>query len=309
MQVLGLDIGGTKMEAAILDASGNAIARKRVPTERDNGYQDVMLRMVALCDELLKSQNLDFANLDGIGIGLPGAVHPQNQVMLNGNTQIFIDMPIASDFARLSGFKGSIKCANDANCFALAEALMGAGVEHANQSDRKVNELTSIGIILGTGCGGGFIVNGKMLVGKHGACEIGHSTLVTDGRSCYCGRRGCAENYLSGTGLELDYFDKTGLKISGKEIFDRLETGDRAVKEVIKSYKMHLAEFLVNLNNLFDPDFFVLGGGVSLQKEIYNGLEDLFWDRTFIKNANPKVYQHQLGDSAGVIGAGLQVLP
>jgi fructokinase len=300
---LGLDIGGTKMEAAILNTNHEVLARHRVPTEREKGFDDVMIRMHGLINETIKLAQLKLADLQGIGVGLPGTVDPQTRKMLNGNTNIFVDVDLVLDLQKRLNKKIAVAVANDANCFALAEATRGAGLKYQQETGIASKETMVIGIILGTGVGGGIIINGKIHEGRRGqAGEVGHTSLNLKGPKCYCGRNGCAELYLSGHGLEERYKLATGSTLQSKDIFERPE-----LQNWRDEYQDLLVAFLGDLSNTLDPDFFVLGGGVSKRPEIYLELEERLNREIFINRAHMpiRVYQHQLGDSAGVIGAAM----
>lgn len=308
---LGLDIGGTKMEAAILathSGRDEVLARERVPTQREEGFASVYKRMVQLISTVLNQNGTSISDLDGIGIGLPGAINPQTQQMLNGNTAIFVGQDLPALLSHDLEFSGSIAVANDANCFALAEALLGVGLRHAQELGTTPEHLTSIGVILGTGVGGGLIYKGRALEGPHGgAGEIGHTQLDPGGPKCFCGRQGCAETFLSGKGMETWYADRFGEKLFAMQIFDRAEMLEKKALEAVQIYRRYLDQFTLNLINFFDPDFLVFGGGVSLQPAIYQGLEERVWKQTFIPDTRPRIYQNTLGDSAGVIGAALLI--
>jgi len=324
---LGLDVGGTKIEAALLEVSDQngpnstplpfansegyfrILERERTPTNRDRGYKPVIETIAKLSIEICHKANIPFEKLEGIGMGLPGTIHPTRQVMLNGNTQILIEMPLIDDLNKLFPTKVHIICENDANCFALAEVLAGAGVDYFRETKIAPEKQTAIGIILGTGCGGGIIFNGQIITGANGGGgEIGHSELYTNGLLCYCKKRGCAEQYLSGSGIEKKYQQKTDKKINGKEIFALAQKNDPMATEVLQEYETDLAKFLTNLTNIFDPHYFVLGGGVSNQDQIYAPVQKLLSTTCFVPAAQPKIYKHRLGDSAGVIGAALLLL-
>ena len=226
--------------------------------------------------------------------------------MLNGNSQIFIGKSFAKDLNQYFESPVEILCNNDASCFALAEAKLGAGLKYREQFGIPLSQQISIGIILGTGCGGGIISNGKILNGQNGGGgEIGHSTLISNGHSCYCGRKGCAEQYLCGPALERSY----GEKIAARELFERAGAGEQKAIDCLQSYQKNLIEFLTNLTSIFDPHFFVLGGGLSKQALLYQSLEKGLHAQTFVPQSNPVVYQHKVSDSAGVIGAALLTLP
>lgn len=301
---IGFDIGGTKIEVALLRFSGSAfevVFRHRMPTEREKGYASIMDKVKTLF--AMAASNLPTGQkLESVGVGLPGTVDPKTFNMLNGNTNAFVGHDLKKDFGKIFS-EIKFTCANDANCFALAEALYGAGALY----DKK-NSL-GLGVILGTGCGGGIIINGQVIEGKHGSAgEIGHSILVSNGRPCFCGRKGCVETYVSGTGLEKEYSEVSGKPLGGfhaHDIFVYAKSGDAAAVKAIDNYKHHLAEFLANMTNILDPDYIVLGGGVSLQDSIYEGLEKMIEDQRLAPVKSPRIFKNKLGDSAGVIGAAL----
>lgn len=299
---IGLDIGGTKIEAGLFK-NGFLTTSERMPTERDKGYESVIERLAQHIQKLLKENDVHMVQLEGIGAGLPGTINPKSGQMINGNSQIFIDRPFTQDLKDELGHPIEIRTANDANLFALAEVHRGAGLLHAKETSRQPGDQIAVGIILGTGNGGGLIDHGKIYEGRNGGgAEIGHYVLYNNGRPCYCGRKGCAEQYLSGPSIEKSYFDRTGTNLKATEIF-KLEA--REALEVQNQFKFDLLESLSNLASLFDPDYFVLGGGVSTISKIYEGIEENLWKRVFVKGSRPRVYQHQIGDSAGVVGAAM----
>lgn len=311
MYRIGFDVGGTKTEVALLKVEKNrfeVVYRNRVPTEREKGFSEIIKKIEGLYGEA-KSHLPSGVSLDGVGLGLPGTIHPKSYAMLNGNTTAFIGHDLKKEFGRIFSDVKDVICANDANCFALAEVLNGAGLEYEKATSKPVREHLAIGVILGTGCGGGIVCGGRFLEGKNGgAGEIGHSLLVSSGRRCFCGRRGCVEQYISGSALELEYEEVSGLKrgtFAGKDIFERAARGETAARGTIHNYLEYLASFISNMTNIFDPDYFVLGGGVSLQPLIYEGLQDMVKAQLFLPVEPPIIYQNKLGDSAGVVGAAL----
>lgn len=325
--IIGLDIGGTKVEISLFKVSSEQepdqkvgisfsttelknlvienLLTTRIPTNRDEGYQVVLNRIADQIKKICSDSKIEVSSLYSIGIGLPGSVNPRTGVMLVGNSEIFKDKLIKKDLNKLLEAQLIINCNNDASCFALAEALAGAGQKFRIESGIEIKDQQSIGVILGTGCGGGLIHSGKILDGRFGGGgEIGHTTLISNGHECYCGRKGCAELYLSGPGIannyKLDYPKETPL--SASEIF---KSNSKSAKESIQKYKENLLEFLTNISNFYDPDFIVLGGGMSKETEIYLGLEQELKKRIFLPIDAPKVYQHCLTDSAGTIGAAI----
>ncbi len=343
--LLGVDIGGTKIEGALIEISdevllkdiklsdkdinhfaipreylnshseitGTILSRKRIPTDRHKGYQTVIGNLAKLCQDICQDGNIDFDKLEGIGIGLPGTIDPERQVMLNGNTSILIEKNIGADLNQLLPIKKRILCENDASCFALAEALCGAGQKYKKESSREIKKHIAIGVIIGTGLGGGIFAQGQLLRGKNGGCgELGHTELITGGRKCYCGENGCTEQHLAGTAIEAIYAEKAKLsgesKADAKSIFELAKKKDQIAMDVIEEHKSNLVKFLAKMTNIFDPDYFVFGGGVSLRPEIYENLETMLKNTTFVPQAAPKIYQHQLGDSSGLVGAAILLL-
>lgn len=318
--LLGVDVGGTKTEACLVEwnpqtleggkqvwldsnsSSFRILFPERILTLRDRGYPDVMGRIAELIHAaraaLPKASELSVA-----GIGLPGTIDPRTHKMTNGNSNIFVGRDLQVDFESMIP-DCPVILANDANCFAYAESVAGAGVDHGRTVGKSPQDLLSVGVILGTGCGTGLIYRGQIIEGRVGGTgEAGHTTLVNDGRECFCGRRGCAELYVSGSGLEASYSQRSnGVKLSAKEIAHALKT-DPLAHAVMVEYCGHLAKFLANLVNVFDPDYFVLGGGMSQVAMVYEGLESSVKGDLFLPVDSPRIYQNHLGDSAGSLGA------
>lgn len=326
--IIGLDIGGTKTECCLFKLSTDGhgeffvphakfnamtlLGKDRIATDHDAGYDTYVSNVATLVKNTLEKYNLKLNEVMGIGIGLPGTIHPKTQIMLNGNTKMFIGHNFGKDLQQALKASFPVGVFNDANCFAMAEAFSGAGHKLARELGVKETELTSVGVILGTGVGGGLFIGGKCLTGSHGSAgEIGHLMLIKNGVKCYCGRTGCAESYLSGTALSRIYKDLTGEKIDGKEFFSRVKAGEENAKKVFADYKANLAEFFANLTNMLDLDYIVCGGGVSLQDMIYEGLEDEVNRLRFIDQntcGRVRIFKHQISDSAGVLGAVFSLL-
>ncbi len=301
---IGLDIGGTKVECAIFTRSFEVLARNRVPTGRDRGHTPVMQTIADLILNTCQDAQISFTEVYGIGCGLPGTICPIKQIMLNGNSTIFINRDFRTDLLKLLPSKIKIILANDASCFALAEVSLGVGPLYEKIHNIPINDHIGIGIILGTGVGGGIIINGTILNGRNGGgAEFGHTQLITDGYKCYCGNKGCAETYLSGTAVVRIYREKYNEELTSSEIFNLAERGNPKALTIINQYKKHLASFLANLTNIFDPDYFVLGGGVSTREIIYEDLDNMMHQSIFVPQAKPSIFMHKLGDSAGVFGA------
>ena len=339
MYLMGFDVGGTKIEATLfrlekeaLGANskdtfvcahpvsghlhGHVLAKMREPTERHKGYQAIVEKMVGLISSTLSSAGVDVKQLHGIGFGLPGSIDPKTFRMLNGNTMVLVNQDLLGDVRAKANLPASIvmRAENDANCFALAEALCGAGLMHEKRAGVNVHSQTAVGIILGTGCGGGIVINGRTVQGSRGGGgELGHTILYRDGHQCYCGQSGCAEQYLSGPGIEslmaTRHYSQLGpAPLSAKEIFEKAAGSDPAAMAVVARYRSDLARFLGSLTSVLDPHYFVLGGGLSLQPAIYQGLSEALSHHTFLPDSRVPVYQHQLGDSSGGLGAALLAL-
>jgi fructokinase len=339
MLLMGFDVGGTKIEATLFRLSekntkltqdgsfecahpsrgklfGETLARLREPTERHRGYDSIIEKMARLVKETCAAAKIPTAQLNGIGFGLPGSIDPRTFKMLNGNTMVLIDRDLVGDVRRQASLPENVvlRAENDANCFALAEALCGAGLQHEKTTGLPVQEHTAVGIILGTGCGGGIVIQGRTVRGaRGGGGELGHTVLYRDGHQCYCGQSGCAEQYLSGPALEslmtTRHYSQLGSSfLSAKEIFEKANAGDPAALAVLKRYKSDLGRFLGSLTSVFDPHYFVLGGGLSLQPTLYENLSETLAQNTFLPGSLIPVYQHQLGDSAGGLGAALLAL-
>jgi fructokinase len=292
---VGIDVGGTKIEAAVLDKEDNVIARERVPTEREKGSSQILQNITNLLEKLFASHNITIEEIIGIGVGLPGSVDPVSKKMINGNTTCLVDVSIDTYLGESLGFDHrNIFTANDANCFALAESKLGVGKGHHPSA-------TGVGIIIGTGCGGGIILNGKMFSGSRGgAGELGHTCIEPDGESCYCGRRGCAELYLSGKAVENHYLKTTGDKKYATDILQD--------KKFRKRYKSYFTQFLLNIVNSFDPEYIVFGGGLSKDNGLWEETLQELKKLQFLKTKElPQFYQNSLGDSAGVFGAAMLV--
>jgi fructokinase len=288
---IGIDLGGTKIEGIVLDAQGKELFRKRIDTERDSGYGHILNRVKNLYDDLAAHIQKQPHTL---GMGAPGVVSPRTGLMKNSNTVCMIGKPVKADLEKL--LRRKIEIQNDANCFAMAEALHGAG--------RGKNLV--FGVIMGTGCGGGIVHKGEVITGPQGiAGEWGHHSINPNGPLCYCGQRGCVENYISGGGLEARYVEKYGVRRSFKEIEKDFYTGDANAVEFMRIFFRNFGRAVANLIDILDPDVIVLGGGVSKFDALYiEGIAEIR-KMVFTDVLETPVVKHQLGDSAGVIGAAL----
>lgn len=342
MFAIGFDIGGTKIEAALVRftrftqheklepdvaqavfpfetkdgrmLAGAILARERVPTERHKGYDQIVEKMATLVRTICEKAAVEVDSVAGLGLAIPGSVDPRTLRMANGNTLVLKDRDLAGDLRVLLQAPAlRVAAENDANCFALAETLCGAGVAHARDAGLRVRDLVCVGLILGTGCGGGIVVQGETLKGRRGGGgEIGHVTFRAGGKSCWCGKRGCAEQYLAGSALEQTFngrlYSQSPKVLSSREIFAFAADRDPVALACVNEYRADLAMFLSDLSALFDPDLFVLGGGVSLQDAVYENLEMECERLSFLPGVRVPVKRNVLGDSAGVVGAALLVV-
>jgi len=292
----GIDLGGTKIEGAIVPSLDNPqpILRTRIDTEGHKGYEHVLNQINQLVQNMKKQSGLQPAK---IGFGTPGVLDPILQTMKNCNSTSLNGQPLKKDLEKILG----VPCilANDANCFALAETHWGVVKEKA--PDAQV----VFGIIMGTGVGGGIVINGHVWNGKHGiAGEWGHNFLDESGGPCYCGQTGCVETVLSGPGLQRYYKSVTGSMLSLKDIVAHsLQGNDQAAIKTIERLNHYFGKAVSVIVNSLDPDVIVVGGGVGNIDTIYTaGVESL---KKFIFNnrVDVPILKPSLGDSAGVFGA------
>ena len=294
--ILGIDLGGTKIEGIILksDKEPIEIERLRINTEEDKGYNQIINNIKRLVDTLENKVNYKFKK---INIGTPGTLDPETQLLKNSNSQNLNKKSIKSDLENLLGKKVNIE--NDANCFALAETKFGS------VKDQMPHAKIVFGVIIGTGVGGGIIIDNKILYGKQGiGGEWGHTIIKDDGEMCYCGKKGCVESVISGRALQKYYTSLSGKKLSFKDIYKNIET-DLNAKKTLKRMITYFGKGLSNVVNIIDPDIIVLGGGLSNTNELYDqGYQEL---KKYVFNPTfkTKIIKPKLGDSAGVYGAAL----
>jgi fructokinase len=290
---IGVDLGGTKIEAIALDPSGGTLLRRRIPTPASD-YAAIIEAIAAL----VRSIEAEIGREARVGVGVPGSISPQSGCIRNSNTIVLNRRPLADDLGRALGREARIE--NDANCFALSEATDGAG------EGREV----VFGVILGTGVGGGLIVRGRLLKGANAlAGEWGHNPLPRmrsdefPGPRCYCGRDGCIETFLCGGALAEIYGGRRGEKVAAEEVARRADRGDPLALGVLNAYRDRLARALALVVNVVDPDVIVLGGGVSNIGRLYDGLEKLVGDYAFTDALATPIVRNRHGDSSGVRGA------
>lgn len=290
----GIDLGGTKIEGIIIDPSDDnkVIGRTRIPTEGDKGYHHVLFQIKKLVEKLSSETGLKPKK---IGIGTPGSIFPPNGHLKNSNSTHLNDQPLLADLHNL--LQVPIAMANDANCFALAETQMGIVQELAPEA--KV----VFGVIMGTGVGGGLVVNGKILNGANGiGGEWGHNFLHESGGKCYCGKTGCVETIISGPALERFYTETTGQYKSLKEIVAD-QKSDPVAKATIDRLIKYFGIGISTIINMIDPDVIVIGGGVGNIDLLYSkGVESVI-ENVFNPECATKILKPKLGDSAGVFGA------
>ena len=288
---IGIDLGGTKIEAVALAAGGGERFRRRVDTPR--GDYDGTIKAIV---DLVAAVEREAGERGTVGVGMPGSVSPASGLVKNANSTWLIGRPLHIDLEQALG--RPVRVANDANCFALSEAADGAGA-----GARVV-----FGVILGTGTGGGIVVDGQVLVGPNAvAGEWGHNALPWPdaaewpGPTCYCGRRGCIETFLSGSGLQLAYAVGGGL--TAREIADAAERGYPEAIEAIETYSRRLAKALATVINLLDPDAIVLGGGLSNISSLYRRVPEIWTEWVFSDRVDTRLARAVHGDSSGVRGA------
>lgn len=286
MYKLGVDLGGTKTEAILLDENLNVLERKRVQTPK-NDYEQIVDNISSLVSELTENIS-DFS----IGVCTPGAISNKTGLIKNSNTHCLIGKPIKKDLENKIGKKISIE--NDANCFAMAEANMGAAM----------NFDLVFGVIMGTGVGGGIVIDKKLHSGRTNiAGEWGHHILHRNGNLCYCGKNGCVETYISGPSLEKQWEKQTGKSVSMIEIISEIdnEIGKKWKEEFLENFGYALA----NVIDILDPDAIVLGGGLSNIDFLYTEGKKSVYDKVFSDLVDTPILKNKLGDSAGVYGAAL----
>jgi fructokinase len=289
---IGIDLGGTKIEAIALDSRGQERFRQRVPTPRGDyaGTIDAVASLVAHAEAVVGSST--------VGIGMPGVVSPASGLVKNANSTWLNGRPLAEDLA--ARLQRPVRLANDANCFALSEGIDGAAA----------GKPVVFGVILGTGVGGGLVVGGQVVTGANAiAGEWGHNALPwpnsdeLPGPPCYCGRRGCIETFLSGPGLARDHEARTGIRLEPAAIISGASNGDRAAAETIATYERRLARGLASIINVFDPDAIVLGGGLSNIGRLYDRIPRLWTEFVFSDAIVTRLVPAVHGDSSGVRGA------
>lgn len=290
----GIDLGGTKIEGVVLDKDHQVLVRHRVPTEAEKGYQHILHQVKACIDSMQQTTGLQVTQ---VGMGAPGSIDAVTGLQKNSNTMVLIGKPMKADLQDILGVP--VLLTNDANCFAVAEVKMGA-----LRSDTKARIV--FGVIMGTGVGGGIVIDGVVHEGQHRiAGEWGHSILDIDGPTCYCGKHGCVEKYIAGPALERYYADISGEHKKLRDIVDSAKKGDKHAAATLDRLVDYFGRAMSNVVNILDPDVIVLGGGVSNVDVLYTKGVKAVEKYTFNGVLNTPIIKAELGDSAGVFGAAL----
>jgi fructokinase len=290
---IGIDLGGTKIEAIALDDEGETLVRQRIPSPRDD-YDATLDAVVGLVRQI----ETGLAKVGTIGVGIPGTISPASGLVKNANSTWLIGRPLAEDLTTRLG--RPIRLANDANCFAISEATDGAGADAA----------VVFGVIVGTGTGGGIVVRGQVIAGLNGiAGEWGHNPLPWPGPDerpgppCYCGRSGCIETFLSGPGLARDYAGSGAENVSALVIAARAAKGEPRALACLDRYEDRMARALASVINVLDPDVIVLGGGLSNVDRLYKAVPRRWGPFVFSDRVDTRLVRAAHGDSSGVRGA------
>jgi fructokinase len=290
---IGIDLGGSKIEFVALNRDGQELHRHRVPTPR----LDYEATVRAITHGVLQIEK-ELSCSATVGVGIPGTISSLTHNVKNANSTWMNGRPFDRDLG--AALHREVRCANDANCLAVSESTDGAGA----------GKRVVFAVILGTGCGGGIAIDGRVHNGFNGvAGEWGHNTLPWmrpeeyPGPPCYCGRNGCIETWISGTGLEADYERATKTAVKGKEIIARCVAGEPAALACLARYEDRLTRSLANMVNIVDPDIIVLGGGVSQVPQLYRNVPQRLREYVFGREADTPVVVAKHGDASGVRGA------
>jgi glucokinase len=308
---IGVDMGGTKIAAGIVDPQGNILAKDSIPTLRERGYKEVIKDMAELILRLIKTYNFDVKDFEYIGVGIPGSINKKEGILIYANNFDYNNAPIAAELQKYINLPVYLE--NDANCAALGEYVAGAAIGTKN----------SVTITLGTGIGGGIVLGGKIYSGFNDAAgELGHTVIASGGEKCTCGREGCWEAYASATALIAQtkkavlenpdsiinrLVDKDLEKIDAKTAFDAERLGDRTGAQVVEQYIKYLAEGLTNIINIFTPEILAIGGGVSKEGENLLGRVREMVEKIIYFKGEPKtrIVQAKMGNDAGIVGAAM----
>ena len=290
----GIDVGGTKIETAVLSDSGEFLSRERTNTPKS--YAALLNSIVRSFQQASKNTGFD----GPVGICMPGSVSKETGLIQGANTTYLNGQNFQKDLQ--ATLNRSVRLSNDANCFALSEAIEGAGKGAS----------VVFGVIIGTGCGGGIVVNRQIIPGVNGiAGEWGHTPLPWpvenefENHDCWCGKTGCLETYISGTALVKDYKRMTGLEKDGKQIVLDCKNGDIVAEAVLQALEDRIARGLAMIINIIDPDIIILGGGLSNIERLYENIPRKWAGYVFSNKINTRLLKPKYGDSSGVRGAAL----
>jgi len=290
---IGVDLGGTKIEGVVVTDEGEIVARQRMPTPAADGYGAI----VSAVGALVRGLEREVSRTCPVGVGTPGALSPATGLLRNSNTVCLNGTALDQDLSAELGRR--VRIANDADCFALSEAVDGAAA----------GALSVFGVILGTGTGGGIVIGGRLLSGPNSiAGEWGHNPLPwpTDaelpGPECYCGKRGCIETWLSGPGLAADHERVTGERLDATSI-SAGAAEDAKARATLDRHTDRLARALASVINILDPHVIVLGGGLSNMPHLYSAVPERWGAPIFSESVSTRLVQNHHGDSSGVRGA------
>ncbi|EAV46520.1 ROK [Methylophilales bacterium HTCC2181] len=287
---IGIDLGGTKTEIAILDTNLDLIYKKRLLTGSANGPEYIISQIGLLYED---AKAFISSASHSVGVGTPGSLSVDKGLLRNSNTLCLNGLPLKKLIE--DKIQHEIYVENDANCFALAEAIMGSGKGHQ----------LVFAVIMGTGCGGGFVINQSLRIGPQKiAGEWGHSVLHSNGPKCYCGKNGCIEMYVSGGGLEKILRDNNVLNTTAEQFLNRKRYGAKD-RVILNNFYADFGLALGNVINIIDPDIVVLGGGLSNHQGLYDIGKKLAYNKIFHEHPTTPIVRNILGDSSGVIGAAL----
>lgn len=311
MYYIGIDLGGTNIAAGLVDEIGTIIHKDSVPTMREREYPEIIRDMAMLCKKIVKDAGIDIKDVKSIGIGAPGTPDNKNGILVYANNLKFKNVPMRMEMQKYINLPVLIE--NDANCAALAESVAGASKDAKN----------SITVTLGTGIGGGMVIDGKVYSGfNSAAAEVGHMAIISDGELCTCGRKGCWEAYGSAVAL-IEQSKKAAKKnpdsllnklvdgdldkINAKTSFDAAKQGDETGKKVVDQYIKYVAEGLTNLINIFTPEVLVIGGGISKEGEyLLKPLREHISRDIYAKEVpQTQIRIAKMGNDAGIVGAAM----
>ena len=306
---IGIDLGGTNIAAAIVSDDHQIVVKNSVPTGNHRTFGEIVRDMGELCHDLTRQIGISMSDIESVGIGSPGTPDIANGRILYSNNLRWDNVPLCAELKKHIGDR-KVALDNDANCAALGEYIAGAGRKYRS----------SVMVTLGTGVGGGIIINDHVYNGHHGAGgEIGHVVIVANGVRCTCGRKGCWESYASVTGLirtgnEAANENPSSLlyerrkidgELNGRNIFEVAKAGDATGKKVVDQYMFYVSEGITNLINIFHPEAIVIGGGLSNEGDyLLNPIRAQVTLDRFCKHVPvPEIIKAQLGNDAGIIGA------